>query len=93
MKWLRDGLSIDEARFSVMIVLLVGFSGVACYSYLTRGDITSNMVQVLFILVSGITTVNIAQKVFSGKSIGLKDSTPINYENPVPEDNRGASTI
>lgn len=55
-----DGLSIDETRFSVIVVMaLVGF-GYALFSHYRTGDITDNLLDLVKLLVLSIAGINVA---------------------------------
>lgn len=55
-----DGLSIDETRFSVIVVMaLVGF-GYALFSHYRTGDITDNLLDLVELLVLSIAGINVA---------------------------------
>lgn len=55
-----DGLSIDETRFSVIVVMaLVGFS-YALFSHYRTGDITDNLLDLVELLVLSIAGINVA---------------------------------
>jgi purine-cytosine permease-like protein len=55
-----NGFSIDETRVSVLIFVLVYFVIIAGFTYVTRGDFTANMLQVIMTLITAIAGVNIA---------------------------------
>lgn len=55
-----DGLSIDETRFSVIVIMaLVGF-GYALFSHYRTGDITDNLLDLIELLVLSILGINVA---------------------------------
>lgn len=55
-----DGLSVDETRFSVIVVMaLVGFV-YALFSHYRTGDITDNLLDLVKLLVLSIAGINVA---------------------------------
>jgi len=67
MNFWKDGLSVDETRFSVLLCLLIIGFGYALYAYHTHGDFSNNLLELLKFLifaVAGINAVNSVSKVF-----------------------------
>lgn len=62
---LKDGLSIDEAKVSVLIILCILTFLFALTMYAIKGDISTNLTDVLEILVFIIGGVNIGNSVLS----------------------------
>lgn len=60
---LKDGLSIDEAKVSALILCLVICSIFVLVKYQVDGDISDNIVLVFQTLVAAVAGVNIANKV------------------------------
>lgn len=60
---LKDGLSIDEAKVSALILCLVICFIFVLVKYQLDGDISDNIVLVFQTLVAAVTGVNIANKV------------------------------
>ncbi|MNP24502.1 hypothetical protein D3C76_1172660 [compost metagenome] len=65
----KDGLSIDEGRVSILIALLLIFSGFAGYTIFKNGDVPSNVVQIIIALITAVAGVNIADS-FANRSNG-----------------------
>lgn len=86
----RDGLSIDETRVSALIVLLYIFSLIAGYTYVTTGDFSTNMLQLLIAVVTAITGVNIAES-FVSRMERRRESPADEYS--AAEDDKGRPTI
>lgn len=60
----RDGLSIDESKFSVLIILTVVLFGYIMYCDITRGSINVELTEIMKGLIAAIVGVN----VFEGMS-------------------------
>lgn len=60
---LKDGLSIDEAKVSALILCLVICFVFVLVKYQVDGDISDNIVLVFQTLVAAVAGVNIANKV------------------------------
>lgn len=60
---LKDGLSIDEAKVSVLILCTLICFIFVLVKYQTDGDISDNIVLVFQTLVAAVAGVNIANKV------------------------------
>lgn len=65
MNKITDFLSADEQKLSALILCLFGMAGIAGYSYLTSGDISSNMKDLIETLIFAIAGMNIAGTVAS----------------------------
>lgn len=50
MKWIKDGLSIDETKTSTIIIMAVVSLGVGLYIALTQGDIPPQLTSVITVL-------------------------------------------
>lgn len=59
MNYLKDGLSVDEAKFSTLILMLVVFGGVGLYMVFAVGDMPTNLTNFMYALVAGVTGINI----------------------------------
>lgn len=58
MKWLKDGLSLDEFKTSMLVLAFILFSVIGSYAYITTGDITGNWLDLLTTLIYIIGGVN-----------------------------------
>lgn len=67
-----DGLSIDESKLSVLVVMaLIGFF-YSLFSHYSTGDITNNLLQLIEILILSIVGTNVAGYV-AGAIQGRRD--------------------
>lgn len=60
MNFWKDGLSIEESKFSILVCLLIVGFFFALYIYLTTGDFSDNLLELLKIIIIAITGINIA---------------------------------
>lgn len=60
---LKDGLSIDEAKVSALILCTVLDFIFIIYCFITNGDITDNHLFLFQTLIAAVAGVNIAEKV------------------------------
>lgn len=63
MKFLKDGLSMNEAKVSALVLGFFVALGFSMYNFITTGDITDNMVTLLGYLIMAITGVNVAESI------------------------------
>lgn len=63
MKFLKDGLSIDEFKSSSLVIMFIIFSIVAIVQYILTGDITNNWLDLLNTLILVIGGVNVVKGV------------------------------
>lgn len=63
MKFLSDGLSMNEAKVSALVVGFFLSLGFALWQFVVHGDITDNMLTLLGYLIMAITGVNVAESV------------------------------
>lgn len=56
----KDGLSVDETRFSVLVVMALAGFGYALYSHSNNGDITANLLDLVKVLIFSIVGMNVA---------------------------------
>lgn len=63
MKWLKDGLSVDETRISSLVLGYLVTTGVAMFGYLSTGDLSDNILTLLGYEIMAITGVNVADKI------------------------------
>lgn len=64
---MRDIISIDETRISLLMVMTTISFGVAMYLLFQKDDIPPNLLQLLFMLIGAISGINIMTK-FSQRS-------------------------
>lgn len=57
-KFIRDGLSLDETRISILIIFFIIFSGFGIYQYHINKDITENLLNIILALIYCIAGVN-----------------------------------
>lgn len=62
---IKDGLSIDEAKVSVLIILCILTFLFALVMYAVKGDISTNLTDVLEVLVCVIGGVNIGNSIMT----------------------------
>lgn len=70
----RDGLTIDETRFSVFIILLVVGFAYSLYDHYLNGDIAFNLLELVKILIYAVAGINIAAKVSESLSKQRQES-------------------
>lgn len=63
MKFLKDGLSLDEFKASALVLVFVIFSIIGSYAYIATGDITTNWLELLLTFVYVIGGVNMVKSV------------------------------
>ena len=66
-----NGLSVDETKFSVFIILLIIGFGYGLYDHYTNGDIALNLLELIKILIFSIAGLNIAK----GGVRGVQENT------------------
>lgn len=54
----KNGLSVDETKFSTLMILLLSFSGIAIYLIFEIGDIPVNLTNLLYALIAAVTGIN-----------------------------------
>lgn len=72
MKWLKDGLSIDETKMSTIIVMAIVSLGVGLYIAITRGDVPSELASIIItfgLLVAGEYGINSISSVLNSKNL------------------------
>ncbi|MDN4093590.1 hypothetical protein QYF48_12265 [Brevibacillus agri] len=67
----RDGLSVDETKFSVLIGLLILFSILAGYIVYQKGDVPDNLTNLLYGFIAAVAGINIAHA-FKKKDKGVQ---------------------
>lgn len=68
MNFLKDGLSVDETKISVLVLAFLATLGFSFYQLFTTGDMSDNLVTLLGYEIVAITGVNVADKVFPKKA-------------------------
>lgn len=74
MSYWKNGLSVDESKFSILIILLLVFSGLAIHSYITIGDFSTNLLQLIGIFTTGIVGINVSDMIFSKKEVKYEEN-------------------
>ena len=71
--FLGDGLSVDETKFSVLIILTIIYAIFMIIIYCLKEDISSNLVLIFQTLVAAVAGINIAEAISSkvGSNGGL----------------------
>lgn len=60
MNFLKDGLSLNEFKFSSLVIAFICIVGVAIFGYITGGDITNNwldLAKTLIYVIGGVNAV------------------------------------
>ncbi|MGG3801258.1 hypothetical protein [Metabacillus fastidiosus] len=87
-----DGLSIDETRFSALVLMGVISLGYTLYAHYKTGDITHNLLDLVKVLIFSIVGINVANYITDTihSRRGNKQSTDYNeVEENVYKDNNG----
>ena len=63
--FLSDGISVDETKFSVLIVLTIVYAIFILVLYCMKNDISSNLVLVFKTLITAIAGINVAESISS----------------------------
>ena len=63
--FLSDGISVDETKFSVLIVLTIVYAIFILVLYCMKNDISSNLVLVFQTLITAIAGINVAESISS----------------------------
>jgi hypothetical protein len=71
MKFIKDGLSINEARISALVLGFFVAIGIGGYQVVTDGDISNNVLTLLGYLIMAIAGVNVAHQIKSKKSSSI----------------------
>ena len=72
MKFFKDGLSIDEARVSALILCLISGFGILGYVYIVDGTVNEIFVGILETLIFAVAGINVANII--GKALTKKSS-------------------
>lgn len=80
MRWIKDGLSLNETRVSSLVLAFLVTLGFALFKYAVTGDLSENMLTLLGYEIMSIAGVNVAENLTApSKRKGSDD-----YENDVP---------
>lgn len=77
----RDGLSIDETRMSVLIIVFLVGSCFSFFQVVKLGDLSGNLLSLIMYLIMAISGINISESVMKG--IGRRSSmrrTDVGYD-------------
>lgn len=69
LKFLENGLSIEETRVSSLILALFFCLGLGAYSLFCYGDFPVNVTELLKILILSVAGVNVADRI----NLGIKE--------------------
>jgi hypothetical protein len=61
INWLKETISINEAKTSSMILVFLLYSIYGIYFYATHHELTDNYVLIMQTLIVGISSVNVTQ--------------------------------
>lgn len=75
MNFLKDGLSVDETKASVLVLSFVATLGFTFYQLVAFGEISDNLLTLLGYEIMAVTGVNVADKI-----MGKSKITPVNNE-------------
>ena len=81
-----DGLSINETRFSVLVVMTLSGFGYALFSHYSKGDITENLLELVRVLILSIVGVNVANSVSDSFRTKRDDNTQHTYNDSAGRD-------
>lgn len=78
--WFHRAISLDEMKISSIVVAFLIFSGFAVYSLITKGDIPSNLLSLLELMIGVIGGVNAVS--FVGNNLMMnKTNQPMPIQN------------
>lgn len=72
-------MSVDEKRFSVLVLVLLIITAVICWQYIVVGVIAEGMVTIFLSLVGAITGINIAKDVVHEVTRGKVEQAKIEF--------------
>jgi|GEM_PF-5536382 len=87
MNFFKDGLSIDEAKLSTIMVLLIVFSSIGVYTIFQFGDLPMNLTNLLYALIAAVTGVNMVK--FGASYVKNKQDQNIQVEAEIEYRQRG----
>jgi hypothetical protein len=82
-----DGISINEYKVSMLIILLIFWSAIGAFIFIVKGDVTINVVTIITTLGWCVASVNIADRVgniFNPYSPNNFNGGGFNYYNQNP---------
>ncbi len=83
---IKDGLSINEAKVSVLIITCVLLTVFSCVMYYLKGDISDNLtniIQTIILAICGVNISNSAATAYGRKGSELKNG----YQNNFSQEN------
>lgn len=89
MKYLQM-MSVNEKKFSVLVLVLLILVAVICIKYIIAGIVAEGMVTMVGLIVGAITGINIAEQVKETKIEVAKVENDLN-NNGVPDDQEFSS--
>lgn len=75
MKWIKDGLSMDETKISALIIAFFITLVVALYQAINVGDISDNMLMLLAYELGAFTGIKVAEMATKKKAVVTYDNT------------------
>ena len=72
-------MSVDEKRFSVLVLVLLIITAVICWQYIVVGVVAEGMVTIFLSLVGAITGINIAKDVAHEVTRGKVEQAKIEF--------------
>ena len=57
----RNGLSVSESKFSVLVLAFLVLTAISVYMFVTKGDISANQLDLIRTIIYAIAGINIAQ--------------------------------
>lgn len=75
MKWIKDGLSMDETKISALILAFFITLVVALYQAVNVGDISDNMLMLLAYELGAFTGIKVAETFTTKKTVVTYDDT------------------
>lgn len=81
MKWIKDGLSLDETRISALIIAFFVTLGFALYQVVRIGDVSDNLLMLLAYELAAFTGIKVAEQF----SPAQKEITYSNSSNDPPK--------
>lgn len=73
-----NGLSIDETKVSVLMMMMVISFGIGIWQVFTVGDLSPNFMQLIFVIIASVTGINVVNRFTNQTNQGSTTST---YEN------------
>jgi len=85
MNFLKNGLSLDEFKVSILAIVFVTIAGFALYQYIQTGDITNNVSDIIktcVYVIGGVNGVNGLAKVMDNIKSNKEKTKIKDEENP-----------